>query len=164
MPQKLKISDNGIAFIKQWEHFAPNEYFCEAGKRTIGYGHVILYDDQNKVDVWDGRKDKGIGISENYANILLMKDLEPIQSGLCYKVKSPLGQNQYDALCSLIYNIGLSAFFHSKGFKFLNAANYDLAATEFFDRKRGFVQIQGKISNGLVNRRAAEKQLWSMIS
>ncbi|ECD2012167.1 lysozyme, partial [Salmonella enterica subsp. enterica serovar Give] len=48
----------------------------------------------------------------------------------------PLNQNQYDALCSLIFNIGASAFTGSSVRRYLNAGNYTAAADAFLKWSR----------------------------
>ena len=37
----MKISKNGIEFIKQWEGFRTKPYKDITGLLTIGYGHLI---------------------------------------------------------------------------------------------------------------------------
>ena len=44
-PSKLTVSQCGLDLIKQFEAFRPQVYLCPAGKRTIGYGHVMLKSD-----------------------------------------------------------------------------------------------------------------------
>ena len=71
-------------------------------------------------------------------------------------VKAPLNQNQFDALVSLAYNIGSSAFKSSTLVKKLNASDYQGAADQF----NVWVNAGGKRMQGLVNRRDREKLLF----
>ncbi len=54
-------------------------------------------------------------------------------------VAVPLTQNQFDALVSLIYNIGEGNFASSTLLKMLNAGNYRGAADQFlvWDKSKG---------------------------
>ena len=71
-------------------------------------------------------------------------------------VKVPLNQNQFDALVSFEYNVGYGAFKNSTMLKFINVSHFPLASGQF-DR---WVYAGGKVLQGLVNRRKAEKDLF----
>jgi hypothetical protein len=71
-------------------------------------------------------------------------------------VKVPLTQNQFDALVSLVYNIGQTAFSNSTLLKKLNAKDYQGAADQFLRWNKG----GGKVMKGLVRRREAERALF----
>ena len=71
-------------------------------------------------------------------------------------VKVPLTQNQFDALVSLTYNIGTGAFEKSTLLKKLNTGDYQGAADQFTVWNKG----GGKVLQGLVNRRAKEKEVF----
>jgi lysozyme len=71
----------------------------------------------------------------------------------------PLRQNQFDALVSFSYNVGLPAFRSSTLLKKLNRDDYDGAAIEFHK----WVKSGGKVLKGLVRRRASEALLFQGI-
>lgn len=71
-------------------------------------------------------------------------------------VTVPLTQNQFDALVSLCFNIGVTAFRDSTLLNLLNAGDYNGAAAQF----SVWININGAVSQGLVNRRNAEKDLF----
>jgi lysozyme len=71
-------------------------------------------------------------------------------------VRVPLTQNQYDALVSLVFNIGAGAFRGSTLLRLLNNSNY--AAVP--DQMRRWIHVNGKISNGLKKRREEEVKQW----
>lgn len=72
------------------------------------------------------------------------------------RVLAPISQSQFDALASLIYNIGCTAFRRSTLLKRLNAYEYDSAANEFCRwNKSG-----GKVIKGLGRRREAEREMF----
>ena len=60
-------------------------------------------------------------ISEARADELLNKDLEKFEKGIEERVNVPLNENQFSALVSLAYNIGLGSFEKSTLLKLLNA-------------------------------------------
>lgn len=66
---------------------------------------------------------------------------------------APITQNQYDALASLVFNIGGTAYCNSTLVKKLNRLDYQGAAREF----PRWSYAGGKFSQGLYNRRIAEQ-------
>lgn len=144
----MKISNQGIDLIKEFEGFSEVPYKCPAGKDTIGYGHVIL------------NPSPLTKITKETALVLLKKDLVKVESYLNNIIRIRLRQGQFDALVSLVYNWGFKKFRYSEGLKALNQANYTKAAEEFFSKEKGVVNIKGKFSNGLYRRRQEELKLW----
>lgn len=103
----MKISEAGIKLICKWEEFIPYAYVCPAGLWTIGYGHTGGVKPTDKIDLAQGE-------------VYLRKDLEIVERCL-NSLKLELNQNQYDALCSLIFNIGTGNFLRSTLLKCLQA-------------------------------------------
>lgn len=119
----MQISNNGIDFIKREEGEKLTGYADTRGIPTIGVGHT---GDVNGQPVTVGMK-----ITAEQSSALLKGDLAWVEGTIKSYVKSPLTQNQYDALCSFIFNIGGTAFKGSTMLKLLNLANYQGAADEF---------------------------------
>jgi len=105
----MKTSDRGIEMIKGFEGLCLEAYRCAAGVWTIGYGHT-------------GNVEPGRKITEAQAERLLALDLmfPEIEVSRC----GILGQNQFDALVSFVFNVGLGAF-RSSTLKKMVAANPD---------------------------------------
>lgn len=141
MQNTLTISDEGIALIKQFEGFSPVVYFCPAGKPTIGYGHVT-----------NGARRPAI--SEADASALLLTDLNLIIPVLNQLITVQITQNQFDALCSLTYNIGIGNFGRSTLLKLLNSGKP--ASAQFLR----WIYGAGNPIPGLIARRQAEKELF----
>lgn len=139
----MEISQNGINLIKKFEGCSLKAYKCPAGVWTIGYGHT------NKVFADDM-------ITQEEAETLLKQDLIIHCNNVTKLVKTPLNQNQFDALVSFEYNVGYTAFQNSTLLKLLNQKKYNEAA-EQFDR---WVYAGKTKLAGLVNRRKAEKELF----
>lgn len=110
---------------------------------TIGYGHTR--------NVYPG-----MVITNKQAEEFLKEDLDWVESTIKTHVKVPLNQNQYDALASLIYNIGSGAFAGSTLLKKLNAGDYQGAADQFLVWNKQ----KGKTLKGLVDRRKRERSLF----
>lgn len=141
----MRISDQGIEFIKRWEGLELVAYKPLAHDVwTIGYGHTGPDVHENLV------------INEERAEQLLRMDLEFFEAGIRRAVEVPLKQHEFDALVSFVFNIGLAAFSRSTLLKHLNAGDYWSAAEEF----RRWKFSGGQVVRGLVRRRAGEKLLF----
>lgn len=145
----MQFSQQAIDLIKTYEGFSSVPYVCPGEHLTIGYGHKLLPTDRHQI----------IDLEE--ATKLLMRDLIVFTSYINQKVKVTLKQGQYDAICSLVYNWGCANFGKSKGLMLLNQGKFNLAATEFFSKEKGVVNVKGAFCNGLYRRRQAELKLWN---
>jgi lysozyme len=142
----MEISSNGIAFIEKEEGKRNDVYHDSRGFLTVGVGHlVLLHDDLHFGDV----------ISDEQVDTFLKADLAVTQNAINQNVLAPLTQNQFDALCSLVFNIGLRNFFNSTIEKDLNHHNYKGAADAFLLWKRA-----GSNPNELLARRERERALF----
>lgn len=139
----MQISQDGINLIKRFEGVRLKAYKCPAGVWTIGYGHT------NNVRPDDV-------ISEEEATELLRRDLIKFGGVINRSVTKTLNQAQFDACVSFVFNVGEGNFKKSTLLRKLNAGDYVGAANEFGK----WVYSKGKKLNGLVSRRAAEKELF----
>ena len=114
----LNVSQNGIDLIKKYESLRLEAYQCTAGKWTVGYGHTK--------DV-----EEGDVITEEQAEQFLRQDIKHLEEIINKSVKVPLCQNQFDALASLVFNIGETNFRSSTLLKCLNRGYYDQTAKQF---------------------------------
>ncbi|MDC9621549.1 lysozyme [Xenorhabdus sp. XENO-7] len=142
----MEISENGINKIKSYEGLRLHAYpdpATGAEPWTIGYGHT------------KGVK-PGQVITEQQAETFLHEDLIPIYAEIQRIVKVTLTQGQFDALCSFIFNLGVSNFIHSTLLKKLNLADYQGAAEEFLKWDRA----DGRVLADLRVRRASEQKMF----
>ncbi|MEQ1967253.1 lysozyme [Xenorhabdus nematophila] len=142
----MKISENGLSFIKQFEGLKLKAYPDPATGGipwTIGYGHTK--------DVKSGQV-----ITEQQAEAFLHDDLKSIYITIESAIKVPLTQGQFDALCSFTFNCGTGNFVRSTLLKKLNVGDYQGAADEFLRWNKA----AGKVMNGLTKRRASERQMF----
>lgn len=144
----MEISKNAIELIKKFEGFIKTPYFCPAHKLTIGYGHLISA----------GEKFPKKGISLGEAEELLKDDALIARNAVMRMVRVTLSQNQFDALVSFVYNIGEGNFEKSTMLRLINAGDIKNAAEEF----TRWIYAGGKIQNGLLKRRRAERDLFML--
>ena len=143
----MQISYNGIEFLKQREGFKSVAYKDTGGVWTIGYGSIRI----------NGKPvEAGQTISMAEAEEALRADLAWAQTAVNQHVKVPLTQGMFDALVSFVYNVGEEQFRRSTLLRLLNLKQYKEAAGQFerwkFDN--------GKVIQGLLNRRILERQLF----
>lgn len=143
----MQISYNGIQFLKKWEGFKAEAYKDTGRVWTIGYGTIK----------WMGKPvEQGMKMTEKEAELALQADLAWAQTAVNQLVRYPLTQNMFDALVSFVYNVGETAFRKSTLLRLLNQGRKSEAAKQFerwkFDN--------GKVVQGLLNRREAERALF----
>jgi len=139
----MKTSDKGIGLIKRFEGLRLKAYLCPAGKPTIGYGHT---------------KDVKLGdvITEEEAEQLLLEDLIVVENEI-NKHNLDINQNQFDALVSFVYNVGVGNFRTSTLLKKIKTDPNDKTIANEFKR---WVYSNGKKLPGLVKRREEEAKLY----
>ena len=109
----MKISDAGLALIKREEAFRASWYRCEAGRPTIGYGHVIQASEQRYYSA---------KLTEAEASALLRQDVDKQYGAhVASRLHRDVTQHQFDALVSLCYNIGTGGFDQSSVLALANA-------------------------------------------
>lgn len=144
----MNTSQTGVNLIKGFEGKRLVAYDDGVGVWTIGYG-TIKY--PNGIHV-----KKGDTCTDSQAETYLKNDLAKFESAINKLVKVPLNQNQFDALASFTYNLGETNLSKSTLLRKLNAKDYKGAADQFLVwNKAG-----GKVMNGLVRRREAERNLF----
>src|SRR5258708_4590370 len=139
----VNIADSTVSLLKSLEGFAANAY-RDAKGWSIGYGHYM------------GTNPTIDTVTPDQAEALLSDDLATAASAVNGAVKMPLSQNQFDALVSFAYNVGVNAFSGSTLLRKLNAGDYAGAAQEF----PRWNKSGGVVNNSLVARRATEQQLF----
>ena len=148
IPESMSVSNKGVDLICEFEGKRLVAYDDGVGVWTIGFG-TIKYPNGVRVK-------KGDTCTLEQAKEYMRHDLIEFEYTVNSSVKVPLNQNQFDALVSLAYNIGSSAFKSSTLVKKLNAGDYKGAADQF----NVWVNAGGKRMQGLVSRRDREKLLF----
>lgn len=140
----MSIGTLGLNLIKSFEGLRLTAYKDVVGIWTIGYGHTLT-------------AKSGMVIDQACAESLLRADLIDAQEAVDTYVKVPLTQYQYDALVSLVFNIGTGAFSRSTLCKRINAREDQWRIGAEFLR---WVYAGGKKIKGLENRRIEERKLY----
>ncbi|MEM7729597.1 MAG: lysozyme [Pseudomonadota bacterium] len=148
MTRTLAISDTGLRLLKAFEGFRPEARTLATGIRVVGYGHRL--EDGSPVQ----------RMSREEAKEQLLDDLEPVEFFVNEEVHAPLTQGQYDALCSLAFNIGLDAFRTSDVVRALNNGRVLDAANGFDVWRKATVGGHTYVVDALMRRRTAEKSLF----
>ena len=139
----MTISDKGLELIKAFEGCKLFAYRDSVGVATIGYGHT-----------------KGVrmgqAITQQQADEFLREDLAG-----CEKQLNSLGinfrQEQFDALCSWLFNLGWANFRNSTMLKYILAGRDDVEITDQLVR---WFNAGGQPLKGLKRRRIAEANIF----
>lgn len=147
-----KVTPEIVAHVKQFEGCRLVAYPDPGSKDgepwTVGYGHTS----DGFMKVYKGQR-----ITQSQADAALEHDLNETAAAVERLVKVHLSDNQFGALVSFTFNVGITAFSTSTLLKKLNAGNYDAVPAELARWNKN----DGKVMKGLVNRRAAEAGLWA---
>jgi lysozyme len=144
-----RLKNFAIDLIKQFEGLRLNAYQDNGGVWTIGYGTTI-YPNGQPVQPGDT-------ITSVQAEMFFRNDLEKFAQGVSDSITSIVSDNQFSALLSLAYNIGLNAF---KNSTLLGLVNDNPNNPEIRQQFMRWVYVQGNVVQGLVNRRTQEANLY----
>lgn len=143
----MQVSPAGVALTRSMEGCALTAYPDPASGGapfTCGFGHT-------GPDV-----KPGMTITQAQADAWLEYDLARAAQVVNSLVHVYLNQNQFDALCDFVLNVGAGNFRSSTLLRLLSAGNFAAAADQF----ARWTQAAGKTMPGLVKRRAAERALF----
>lgn len=142
------IGPKGLQTLKNEEVFVPHKYNDGYGNLTIGYGTLVRnYPELKKVSRISEPK------ALEYVSRHMKKNVVP---EIHDSVKVPITQNQFDALCLFIYNIGETDFRNSSVLKYLNLGNLKKMKDSWIK----YVYSGNKKSAGLARRRNSELNLF----
>lgn len=151
LKNKMTVSEEGIALICGFEGLRLSAYNDGVGVWSIGFG-TTRYPDGRMVK-------RGDFCTLPQAKAYMAHDLEKFAFVVKNVVMVRLTQQQFDALVSLTYNIGIKAFKESTLLKLLNKGDYQAASAQFEVWNRA----GGRILQGLINRRQVERKLFNKV-
>lgn len=136
----MKISEKGLALIKEFEGCELNAYRCPSNVLTIGWGHTE--------DVQEGQT-----ITQEQADNMLIADMEKYEGYVnsCKEIGFTLNQNKFDALVSFTYNCGQGN---------LATLVKDRDSSTVAEKLLLYVNGANGTLEGLVKRRKAERDLF----
>jgi lysozyme len=147
MKPARKVSRSGLELIKQFEGFRRSAARLADGRWTVGYSHLKF-------------AKEGVELSEADAETLLVYDLLKVAEAVNGLVYTPLSQNQFDALASFAFNVGLDNFRTSSVLRRTNEGDLTKAAFALEVWRRAPFEDDVIVVDALVRRRAAEKALF----
>ena len=98
-PNSLSVSESGLDLIKRFDRFLDAPQRQPSGQSLIGYRYVMRPADQDLIRM--GEKD---------ADLLLREALRCIEIYLNSSVRVELDQHEFDALASLVFDVGMGTF------------------------------------------------------
>lgn len=143
-------SINATKSLITLERFRSKMYYDPAGVPTIGYGTAI----DTAEEIWL----MTATITPEQGMQLLLKDMKWVNSSIQKYINAPLNQNQFDALASLVYNIGETEF--RKAVNLRSVINNSASISEIEMRFKKFIYAGGKKRQFLIDRRNIEWKLW----
>lgn len=166
----MKVSDKALKMLKHHEGVRTKPYRDVVALWTIGVGH-LMYPEQatlpNRKNAKPGytgmcREDYQIRLEDfrvfsmEEVDGLLKSDLGRFERGVERFITVPLSQNQFDALVSFSFNLGLGTLQRSTLRQKINRGDFEGAAEEFLK----YTMAGGKVFRGLVIRRNDERALF----
>lgn len=143
--KEIDIINKAMCLIIDFEGFRSNAYTCPGGKKTIGYGETDVKKDHiEKVEAQNMLRERVISI---YG---YLKEF--------YKDKAYISTNQYVALISFCYNLGMGNFIKSTLKKKIDEhAPIEKIKYEF----NRWIHVGTKVLPGLIKRRAKEAETFA---
>lgn len=143
----MKISENGLKFLIREEGSRLKAYRDSRGIWTIGVGHTSA--------AGPPKVTPNLVISKEEERTILLRDLKDSEEGILKLLKVSVNQNEFDALVSLVHNIGIPQFSRSSVLRLLNKGDRAGAANAFLLWKKA-----GNDLDILLARRKRERELF----
>lgn len=154
----MNMSEHGSALLTQWEGFETKVYKDSVGLPTIGVGHLLTPVERTagRIVIKGTATAYANGLTESQVRDLLVQDLGRFEKAVTDSVSVALDQNQFDALVSFCFNVGIENFRKSTLLQDLNKGNF----ADVPDGLRRWTMAGGEMLSGLANRRESEIKLW----
>lgn len=148
----MEVNKAGKDLIKRFEGCKLKAYKCPAGLWTISCG-LTFYPDGTKVKEGDVITQQQ---AEDYFNAIVDDFAKKVDA----LIKSNVSENNFSALVSFAYNIGMGNFQRSTLLRKVNANPKDPSIRAEFMK---WTRANDKVLNGLVRRREAEAKLYEQL-
>ncbi len=156
----MTLGSAGLKLIQDFETFQAHLYDTDGGGHcTIGWGHLVH---PGKCDGKENEKIFQKGITQNEGDSLLTKDTKTAEDAVNTKVGAlgaTLTQNQFDALVSFTYNVGMGNLANVLAACTGKDGKLDLSKVP--DKMKLYDKSSGKILAGLTRRRSRETELFN---
>lgn len=161
----MKVSKELIKMLKHHEGVRYKPYLCPGKLWTIGVGHV-MYPQQGRIRstpegmaqraAWPLRPEDNRRWSEEEVDSLLAKDVERFERGVLRFIPIKLSQNEFDALVSFSFNLGLGTLQRATLRQALLRGDKKAA----MENLRKYNKAGGRVLRGLDTRRKDEEALF----
>jgi lysozyme len=142
----MKLNNDGYNLITKHEGLSLKPYLCPAKVPTIGYGNTY-YQDGKRVTLLDNP------ITKEQAFEMFKEIADRFAKSVSQSVTADINQNQFNALVSFAYNVGVANLKKSTLLKLVNAnPNNPQIKLEFLK----WTKANGVLLNGLLKRRNDE--------
>lgn len=142
------VNEAGIALIKNFEGLRLKAYQDVVGVWTIGYGHTSM--------AGEPAVTRGLAFTRQRAEMVLRSDVANFAAQVQRLVPDHLNDNQFAALVSFAYNVGLGNFRQSSVLKAVLAGDDDVVPR----RLALWNRAGGRVLSGLIRRRASEGEFY----
>jgi lysozyme len=146
----MRLDAKGYELIKTFEGLSLKPYLCSAGVPTIGYGNTF-YTNGIKVKMSDA------AITKEKADEMLKVIADSFALKVSKIVPNNLTQNQFNALVSFAFNLGVQALTNSTLLRLVKINPNDANIAKQFLR---WNIAGGKVVDGLTKRRIKESALY----
>jgi lysozyme len=164
----MKVSKELLKMLAHHEGIRYKPYLCPGKLWTIGVGHV-MYQEQAKIPstpdgmarrkAWPLRPEDNRTWSRDEVDSILAKDVAKFERGVIRFIPIKLSQNEFDALVSFSFNLGLGTLQRSTLRQALIRGDKRAAMQSL----RKYNKAGGKVLRGLDNRRKDEEALFNGI-
>lgn len=148
----MEVNKAGRDLIKKFEGCKLKAYKCPAGLWTISWG-LTFYPDGTKVKEGDVITQQQ---AEDYFNAIVDDFAKKVDA----LIKSNVSDNNFSALVSFAYNVGMGNFQRSTLLRKVNANPKDKTILAEFKK---WTRANGEVLKGLVRRREAEAKLYEQL-
>ncbi len=148
----MEVNKAGKDLIKRFEGCKLKAYKCPAGLWTISWG-LTFYPDGTKVKEGDVITQQQ---AEDYFNAIVDDFAKKVDA----LIKSNVSENNFSALVSFAYNVGMGNFQRSTLLRKVNANPKDKTILAEFKK---WTRANGEVLKGLVRRRDAEAKLYEQL-
>jgi lysozyme len=146
----MKLDEKGYGLIQEFEGLSLVPYLCSAKVPTIGYGNTF-YPSGKKVTMQDAP------ISLATAKWMLKETANKFALDVDKLIKSNINQNQFNALVSFAFNVGIGALGKSSLLRKVNINPNDPTIALEFSK---WNKAGGRVLDGLTKRRLKESKLY----
>lgn len=147
----MEISKNGLIELANYEALSHTKYLDSVGVETIGIG--MTRSEIPDLHSWSWDRE----LSTKECVDLFVEAIKKYEDAVNDVLEVDVSQNQFDALVSITYNIGIGGM---KGSTFMKRLNAGYPPESIVTAMESWNKGGGHIIKGLTNRRAAEGKIF----